>query len=66
LGMYTVATFMFANATGMPFLLIIPRLAVYIAMLVWLITFGAMLLKLVNFCSAAGRQKLRPRRGRLG
>ena len=33
LGMYTVATFMFANATGMPFLLIIPHIAVYIAML---------------------------------
>jgi hypothetical protein len=33
LGMCTVATSVFANATGMPFLLIIPRIAVYIAML---------------------------------
>src|SRR5271166_4140418 len=62
LGMYTVATFIFANATGMPFLLIIPRLAVYVAMLVWLITFGAMLLKIGHFCFVFGRQKLRPRR----
>ena len=66
LGMYTVATLMFANATGMPFLLIIPRLAVYIAMLGWLITFGAMLLKIGHFCFAFGRQKLRPRREHIG
>ena len=46
LGMYSVATFMFANATGMPFLLIIPRIAVYIAILAWLITLSAMLFKL--------------------
>ena len=57
LGMYTVATFMFANATGMPFLLVIPRIGVYIAMLAWLITFCAMLLKLGNFCRAYGRRK---------
>jgi len=41
LGMYTVATLMFANAIGLPFLLIIPRIAVYIAMLAKLITFSA-------------------------
>jgi hypothetical protein len=33
LGMYTASTLVFANATGMPFLLIIPRISVYIAML---------------------------------
>jgi len=58
LGMYTVATSMFANATRMPFLLIIPRIAVYIAMLAWLITFSAMLLKLGKFCIAYGRRKI--------
>jgi tellurite resistance protein TehA-like permease len=58
LGMYTVATFIFANATGMPFLLIIPRIVVYIAMLAWLITFSAMLFKLGNFCLAYGRRKI--------
>ena len=57
LGMYTVATLMFANAAGMPFLLIIPRIAVYIAMLAWLITFGAMLFKLGNFCLCSKRPK---------
>jgi tellurite resistance protein TehA-like permease len=57
LGMYTVATFMFANATGMPFLLVIPRIGVYIAMLAWLITFCSMLLKLGKFCLAYGRRK---------
>jgi hypothetical protein len=48
---------MFANATGMPFLLIIPQFAVYIAMLAWMITFGSMLFKLVSFCLSAGRPK---------
>jgi tellurite resistance protein TehA-like permease len=57
LGMYTVATFIFANATGIPFLLIIPRFAVYIAMLAWFITFSAMLFKLGNFCLTYGRRK---------
>jgi tellurite resistance protein TehA-like permease len=57
LGMYSVATFIFANATGMTFLLIIPRIAVYIAMLAWLITFGSMLFKLGNFCLSSGRPK---------
>jgi len=57
LGMYTVATFQFANATGIPFLLIIPRIFVYIAMLAWLITFGSMLLKLGKFSLAYGRRK---------
>jgi len=57
---------MFANATGMLFLLIIPRIFVYIAMLVWLITFSAMILKIGNFCFAFGRQKLRPRRKHIG
>jgi hypothetical protein len=41
-------------------------MAVYIAMLVWFITFSAMLLKLGNFSSAFARQKLRPRRERIG
>ena len=50
LGMYTVATSTFAIAVGMPFLLIIPSIAVYFATLAWLITFCAMLFKLANFC----------------
>ena len=57
LGMYTVATFVFANATGIPFLLIIPRIFVYIAMLAWLITFCSMLLKLGKFYLTYGGRK---------
>jgi tellurite resistance protein TehA-like permease len=53
LGMYPVATSAFANATGMDFLLFIPHIVVYIAMLAWLITFGAMLFKLAHFCFSA-------------
>jgi tellurite resistance protein TehA-like permease len=60
LGMYSVATFMFANATGMPFLLIIPGIAVYIASLAWLITLSAMLFKLGSFCLSSGRAKASP------
>ena len=56
LGMYTVATFAFANATGMRFLLVIPQIAVYFAMFAWLVTFGAMLLKLGNFYGLLARR----------
>ena len=55
LGMYTVATSVFANFPRMQFLLFIPHIAVYVAILAWLITFGAMLLKLANFCLSRGR-----------
>ena len=58
LGMYTVATWTFANAIGLPFLLIIPRIAVYIAMLAWFITFSAMLFKLGNCFLAYRRRKI--------
>ena len=59
-GMYTVATLMFANATGMLFLLIIPRIFVYIAMLVWLITFSAIILKIAIFCFCIWTAKASP------
>ncbi len=55
LGMYTVATFIFAYATRIPFLLIIPRISVFIAVIAWLLTFGAMLFKLGKFYLASGR-----------
>ena len=57
LGMYTVATFVFANATGISFLLIIPHIFVYIAMLAWAITLGGMLFKLGNFWLSFRRSK---------
>ena len=57
LGMYTVATLVFANAIGMRFLLIIPHIAVYFAISAWVITFIAMLFKLGNFYLSSGRQK---------
>ena len=57
LGMYTVATFVFANATGISFLLIIPHIFVYIAMLAWAITLGGMLFKLGNFWLSSRRSK---------
>jgi tellurite resistance protein TehA-like permease len=55
LGMYTVATFIFANATGMHFLLLIPHIVIHISILAWVITFVAMLFKLGNFCLSPGR-----------
>ena len=55
LGMYTVATLMFANATGMHFLLIIPHIAVYIGILAWVASFVGMVLKLGNFYLSSRR-----------
>jgi tellurite resistance protein TehA-like permease len=56
LGMYTSATNAFANSARMQFLLFIPRAAVYVALLAWLITFCAMILKLANFGLSARRR----------
>jgi len=48
LGMYTASTFQLAKALGLDFLLAIPRLFIYIALLAWLATFLGLIRSLVS------------------
>jgi tellurite resistance protein TehA-like permease len=55
LGMYTVATFMFAKATGLTFLLVIPAAFLYVAFVAWGITFIGMARELARMFAPRGK-----------
>ncbi len=48
LGMYTVSTFRLAQALDAPFLLAIPRVFVYVALIAWLLTLGGLVHQLAR------------------
>ncbi|QJX48963.1 C4-dicarboxylate ABC transporter [Hymenobacter taeanensis] len=48
LGMYTAATLRLAEALPLPALRVVPAYSIYVALLAWLLTFGAMLYHLIT------------------
>ncbi|CAG4882482.1 C4-dicarboxylate ABC transporter [Georgfuchsia toluolica] len=60
LGMYAVATHRLAEAFGLPFLLIIPRLFVGVALTTWLLTFLGLLLAVATGLKPADRKRADP------
>ena len=46
MGMYTASTFQLARATGQDFLLVIPKVSIYVALLAWMLAFAGMLIQL--------------------
>lgn len=51
LGMFTAATFLFARALDLEFLLVIPRITIHVALAAWLLTFVGMLRSMVPLLS---------------
>jgi len=57
LGMYTACTIRLSQALELPFLMVIPRYFIYIALIAWLGTFIGLIIHLAGFRPAAASQR---------
>lgn len=58
LGVYTTCTFQFARATGLSFLLVIPQISIFVALLAWVIVFGGLCIQIASQLMPQQRNRL--------
>jgi tellurite resistance protein TehA-like permease len=56
LGMYTACTHRLSQVLELPFLMVIPRFSIYVALLAWVAMFGSLLVQITQLRASPRRR----------